>query len=264
MTFQFIPKEFRRKFKAKSEVERLNWLVRVLEIYFERPISPALLTAENMEVFTVVTSWVRRAATYTRAVGILIRDDAAEAVIPIERALVEIWAEFLYLMEQGDPHDNANRVQITAILELRDYLLRKGEDLSAPESAGVARQLAQIQRDHPTVLAQIETARKSRKFHWSGLSRTKLGEASMGPRFREMYGLLSWDAHPVMTSVRDYDVDAAAGTILFEPLESGEELAESLAFRVGGCMFYMWDRYATIFGLPSLFMLSNSLLRRDA
>jgi hypothetical protein len=235
-----------------SERDRLAWLVDALGAHFERDWRPAGVTGHNVGVLMAASAWIRLALSYTKTVHLLIEGDVPDAIGPTERALVELWVDFSYLLEHGDAAENAVRVEIASVLELRAEAMTQGHQVNSEAVEGAERQYERLRRQHPALLASIVADRIARRFHWSGMTRTAIGKAVLGPEYKRLYGLLSWEAHAVMTAIRDYHVDVARGQLTFKPFESTHTLAESAAYRVGGIMYRMYNVYTDYFGLAPL------------
>src|SRR5690348_9886912 len=121
-------------------METLDWLVEEIESRLNEPITPSRLTDENMEPFVVATAWLRLAASYTKAVHVLIASDTHDAAGPIERAMEELWGEFKYLLKFGDPVENARRVHINTVLELCEWMDKAGKGADSEAMEGLTRQ----------------------------------------------------------------------------------------------------------------------------
>lgn len=116
---------------------------------------------------------------YTGGVCTLLEQDLVEAAAPIARSLRELWVDFRYLLRQGDRVENALKVEIAATIELADFIAKTpGMEPHEDASAGVERARARLEREYPALYAEVVAQRSGRRrqYHWSGKSRTQLGE----------------------------------------------------------------------------------------
>lgn len=107
-------------------------------------------------------------------------------------------AELAYLFRHGDPRENAARVRAAAAFEYHAFAMERGYDRGSEAFREATELVEKRRREHARLIAEMELARSKGRFHWSGLSRTRLGTLALGPTYRTVYGVLSWDAHPVV------------------------------------------------------------------
>jgi hypothetical protein len=256
-----FPREWRLKLRARTDTERLDWFIRTLVAHLGETVhNPRTLAPEDAEVFVVATAWMRRALSYSRAVSLLIAHDEIEATPPVERALLEVVAELAYLIRHGDPRENAARVRAAAAFEYYAFAVEQGYDRASAAFREAEELVERRRREHPGMIAEMELARSKGRFHWSGLSRTRLGTIALGPTYRTIYGMLSWDAHPVVTALRDFSATETGATFSREWLD--DDAKDQLASRVGGTMVTIWAWYAETFGLETFPAAVRRRLRR--
>lgn len=236
-------------------LRRLAWVVEEIENCTAGPLTPSRVTEANFQAFVVCSAWVRLGLAYARGALAVLADGLPEAAEPLERSLWELWIEMVYLLDHGTPADNAARVQITAAMDLVDFL-RRTKSPSAAAVAGANRQLRRLKADHPTAYSAIAAQRSARpaKWHWSGLSRSALWRKVMGPDGAELYGLMSWEVHGAVTALRDVRADPKTGQLVFAPRDvpPPEIAVEGAAEHTAQRVIEFWNRYADAFGLPTV------------
>jgi hypothetical protein len=204
---------------------------------------------ELVEVFIVTSTWLNRALAEAKGILLLITQDVAEAVDPVQRALWELWTEWRYLLNHGDQAFNAEKVILTAMLEaLRPF----GGQSAAPEPSELARLRANVQEyeaQHPRASVEVRAQRQKRKYHWSGVSRSEMERAVAGSAL--VYRMLSWDAHGIVSPIRDVSFELKDGVARFK---FGRRESESdinwRAWASGGVLFYIYNDFAELWGLP--------------
>lgn len=236
--------------EARTDVgqRRLRWLLSWIDAQVQQA-KPALPQPDDVEVLVIATSWLRLALDYSRGIHELIEADQSAAAMPIYRALIELWAELDYLLLHGDPIENATRVQFTSLLELHHFF-SKPEHANAQSLEVITTYLQEMERLHPRLSAEIRGARRKGRYHWSGLSRSGLIKAVGDDHFRELYSILSWDAHPTIHVLRDVEVDPDKGLIQFASAGQYTRSPGTLAYHCGGALYYLYNQYARAFALP--------------
>jgi hypothetical protein len=229
------------------EIARLDRLLADVKRRWSSSMKPTRLSEADFDVFRVCTSWLRQTASYAEAVRLMAGGDVADAAPPTLRAMLELWAEFLYLLDEGTRSENATKIEITGILEMSAFA-RQHPEVDGEQMEGVARQLTRLRSSYPSLVSICEQQRKQHRFHWSGLSRSVLIERAW--KSRDIYGLMSWDAHPLITSLRDLDVDTSTNTLTFQPKAFLD--ADAICYQAGGYLFFMFNRHAKEFGFEPL------------
>lgn len=251
------PRKISRRFAAtigrrsfRSEQDRLGWLVTLLERRFTESLHPTFSEPDDVEVFVVCTSLVRRALGFTRGIQQLLVRGLPSAAGCIERSLNELWDDFRYLMREGSSLENARKLNINAVFEVMSFFDATIAELKEdPDLAPIVRRLEREKQFCPDEYAKVEEQRLKKKFHWSGQSRTALSRQFAGTK--KIYQYFSWKAHSAMTTIRDVEwVRTARGAkILFKPHEPESSTAEKMSWRTGGVLYNIWNEYATQFGL---------------
>lgn len=235
-----------------SELDRLVWVVAEADARFAADPHLTVASAEELDVLLVAAAWMRLALSYAHGVAALLGDGRPDAAAPVERALLELWADFRYLLRHGSRVENAARIEINAVIEMTDFLARNatkagGEKL--PGSDGAERQRAKLEARYPEIYAAVKAQRRRGRWHWSGLSRSQLLREVDGEDAPEIYGVLSWDAHAVMNLIRDIEVvDAESGLVNFGPSRDPMQWIDRTAFHVSGTLFYFWNEFARLSG----------------
>jgi uncharacterized protein DUF5677 len=155
------------------------------------------VTDANADLFMVTTSMLATAMNNTKAIWILVEAGFGLAAGPIERALYEIRNELIYLLTQGDQHQNATKVFVNGALGVADFLEKSG-------NAGTTEEvIAHHRARHSDIVDEIIAQRTGRpcRYHWSGKSHSAI-ERIVLPGF-PMYRILSWEAHAALNAVRD-------------------------------------------------------------
>ncbi len=220
----------------KSEVHRLDWLIRQVEGHMRnRSIDPP--SPELLDVFVVAGSWLDAGLNQAKAILLLLTQDLSAAVGPLQRALWELWIEWRYFLKHGDRALNAAKVMLNARLEALEFLEARPGKLDPATAKRLRREIGEFELQHPHASARIREQRRTRKYHWSGISRSEMERALAHDS--TIYRVLSWDAHAVMGPIRDVRID-----------KKDESDINRHAWTCGGVLFYMYSDFAQMWGLP--------------
>jgi hypothetical protein len=68
----------------------------------------------------------------------------------------------------------------------------------------------------------------------------------------DVYKMLSWEAHAVLSSIRDVEFinEGSTYTLWFEPQNTPTVDPEFVSWLVAGFLYNMWNGYAEFFSLP--------------
>ena len=232
----------------ESEIDRLDWLIQQIEELVKQDSLPPV-DAELLVLFSVTGAWFNTALTRTRAILMLLKHGLQEAVAPTQRALWELWTEWHYLLKHGDRIRNALKVRLNAMVEAVDSLNNEQHKLPPAMILQMKQDVQEFEAQYPSVSAEIRAQRKKRKFHWSGLSRSEMERTLSGSTF--VYQYLSWDAHGVMNPIRDvsWDFNNEIAHFRFGRRETESEIDQQ-AWMSGGVLFYIYNDFAQLWGLP--------------
>jgi len=233
-----------------SEIQRLDWLIKQIEGRVKGADDPQV-PPEFLVVFTVTGAWLNRALTEAKAILLLTTQGLAEAVGPLQRALWELWIDWRYLLNRGDRPLNAAKATLSAMLEGLDVFEAYLGTCHPTTLARLKQDVEEFEAGHPRASAEVRAQREKRKYHWSGLSRSGMERSLAGSAV--VYKLLSWEAHGVVSPVRDvsFELNDEVAHSRF-----GQEILESdvnrAAWITGGVLFYAYNDFALLWGLPAV------------
>lgn len=240
------------KQEFQTEQERLFWLIQEVEKQTEQ-LNINIQSDDEAELLLVCSTFIRLALAYAKGVHLLIEQQLITAAAPIERSIYEMWVEHRYLLSVGLKTENARKIMINATMELRDFIQKNNDQFSAEQKKDFNKSLISYKTEYPDLYMIIERQRKQRFYHWSGISRSRMEQVVSVPGTANIYQYLSWEAHAVMSPIRDIHLNTnKEGTVKsleFKMLADAEEESERIAWTVGGILFYMWNDYAEQFGL---------------
>jgi hypothetical protein len=242
----------------ESEQHRFAWLVQhITEI--SSSLKGSQKSVEELESLVVVTSFIRLGLSYAKAIVTLLQEEQAEATPPLHRSLYELWVELSFLLRSDNPEQNAARFSINTILELEDFIEQRRSDFSDDAIAGIQRTISSYEASHPEIMDAIREQRRRRRFHWSGMSRSRM-EREVAGNDTSLYKVMSWEAHVVLSPMRDLEIvmeEGNSATLKFEPRNTPMVDAEFIAYSAGGILFFMWNEYAKHFELPQIQLRNN-------
>lgn len=232
----------------ESEIHRLDWLIGEVEEHLtNRDVPPQ--AEQSPDVFMVTSLWLNSAVTQAKAILLLITQGLPEAVGPLQRALWERWTEWRYLLRHGDRALNAAKVNLNAMLEALDTVGAQPGKLEPSMLAQMERTVQEFEAQHPRASTEIRAQRKKHMFHWSGMSRSKMEQTLGGDAF--VYQYLSWDAHGAMGSIRDISIELNEEVAKFRfGRQEDESDLNRHAWMSGGVLFYIYNDFAELWGLP--------------
>ncbi|MBA3655725.1 MAG: hypothetical protein H0W69_00055 [Gemmatimonadaceae bacterium] len=210
------------------------------------------------------------AATHSLLTVIIVQGEAIlhladakrpEAASSNLRTLFEAWCDLMVILN-GDKNADGRRYRIFGLLELRDFM----GGIKADKSGAIEEQLAAYQLSCPDVVVEIEKARagKRKPNLWSGMGRAQMlrvlaqsfppSPKNPDPKalFLQLYKMLSWDTHSVVTGVLDVLIseDEAGETRLQfgtrQPRDETIEFNCSIAYRLLGSA---WKKYEEVLRL---------------
>jgi hypothetical protein len=233
------------------DLARLFWLVEEIEDSLLGTHAFCPSSADQLETFTTCVSLVRLAVAHLTAMGVLLETDLTPQVTgPLRRTIYEIWLDFSHLLAGGDRDKNAAKLQINSLLELT-WCMDKAGDAFADDMRECVKGSLDYHRDRRAdAHSEVVEQRKGRKYHWSGLSRTKL-ESLHGAE--NVYTILSWDAHATTAGVRGSQIVEEGGSysITFDD-DDDDASTRKDAWSASGFVYYMYARFAEEFGFPSI------------
>ena len=233
----------------ESEQYRFAWLVQhITEI--SSSLKGSQKSVEELESLVVVTSFIRLGLSYAKAIDTLLQEDQAEATPPLHRSLYELWVELRFLLRSGNPEQNAAKFSINTILELEDFIEQRKSDFDDDSIAGIQRTISSYEASHPEIMDAIREQRRRRRFHWSGMSRSRM-EREVAGHDTPLYKVMSWESHVVLSPIRDLEIvmkEGNSATLKFEPRNTPMVDAEFIAYSAGEILFFMWNEYAKHFG----------------
>lgn len=242
----------------ESDQHRFAWLVKhITEISSSLKCSQKYV--EKPESLVVVTSFMRVGLSYAKGIVALLQEEQAEATPPLHRSLYEVWVELKFLLRSGDPEENAARFSINTVLEMEDFIEQRKSDVSDSAIAGLQRTISSYEASHPEIMDAIREQRRRRRFHWSGMSRSRM-EREVAGHDTSLYKVMSWEAHVVLSPMRDLEIVTEEGnsaTLKFKPRNTPMVDPEFIAYSAGGILFFMWNEYAKHFELPLVQLKSD-------
>ncbi len=164
-----------------------------------------------------------------------------------ERAAWEMGQELEYLLRCDKPAEGAIKAKVNATLELLEYVEEGDEGTGLKAANELA--LAAYEARYPLLVAEVRKQRLDRRFHWSGERSRSAVVASPGSKKR-LYGMLSWEAHPVMCVIRDVEAVPREGkTVLkFVEADNPKRGMERAAWATGEYLHRAWNDFAAAFG----------------
>lgn len=236
----------------KTEIERFEWLLGTLLLRTKNIEVVSLPDPNNIEVMLVATGLVERALSYSSAIRTLINNDQTAETQPLQRAIYELWVEHKYLLTVGEPSINAIKAQINATFEALEFAEARKESFSSDVLDRIRRNITFWSEEYANILKEVRTQRQKRRFHWSGVSRSQMERKVMPAP--DVYQMLSWEAHAVLSSIRDVEFikKDSTYTLWFEPQNTPTIDSEMVSWFIGGILYYMWNSHAEFFGLPTI------------
>ena len=237
----------------ESEQHRFDWLVEHLT-ELSSGLKASQKSVDNLEALVVATSFVRLGLSYAKGINTLLRLEQAEATPPLHRALYELWVELSFLLRAGEVEENAAKFSINATLELEDFIEERKRYFTEEAIVGIRRTIASHEMSHPEVVALIREQRQRRRYHWSGMSRSRM-ERQVAGYDTQIYKVMSWEAHVVLSPIRDLEIlvkDESSATLSFRPQDTPMVNPEFVAHLAGGTLFFMWNEYAKHFDFPQV------------
>lgn len=232
-----------KKLQNGCEIERLKWFIDKIP----RQVKLNQKEKQKTQIFPITASSLfRLAGDIGLSIILLLENNHIETSVMLERNLYELWCEFRYLNNNSEK--GSVKAHINSAYEYIDFFkLSKGfkESDKYKDLMHLVEYLGKI---YPTEKREVEQQRKNYKFHWSGISKTKMIKSVAADGNISIYRLLSWETHAVMTSLRDL-TEQTEETTSFKDNLSKIMSAQDIAFRTTGCLYYFWYEYAETFGL---------------
>lgn len=232
-----------KKLKQKSELERLQWLIRTVRKYTRPHIEVSGST--DALLFFAATSLVRISFRTAQGSISLLEAKNTEAAAMLERNIYEFWCELRYLF---DHKNKASQIYLNSIQEFIDTH-KESQSLNKSKEVKFMKSFYEVlKKKFPFQFNEVKNQRKKYKFHWSGLSRTKLVKNVAADGNKLIYQVLSWETHAVMNAIRDiYGMDTKKGNINFGEYINPVMNKEEIAYRTAGYCLYIWNEYAENF-----------------
>jgi len=238
-----------------SETQRLDWLIQHIEEQVRGCDGPQV-APDLIEVFVVTSAWLNAALTQAKAILLLITKGLPEAVGPAQRALYELWIDWRFLLRHGDRAFNAAKVRMNAMLEALDSFEKRPDTLEPSELAESKLRLQEFEARYPHASVEVRAQRGKRKYHWSGMSRSEMERTLGGSVF--VYQFLSWHAHGVMGTIRDLSFEVNDGVAHFRfGRQESESGVNRCAWMNGGVLYYIYNDFAHLWGLPPVVLPSK-------
>lgn len=235
----------------ESEQHRFDWLVQHLT-EISSSLKSSQKSVEKLEAFVVATSFMKLGLSYAKDINTLLQSEQAEATPPLHRSLYELWVELSFLLRSGDAGENSARFSINTILEMEDFIEQRKSYFTEEAITGIQRTITSYQISHPEIMASIREQRGRRRYHWSGISRSRI-ESEVAGRDTSIYKVMSWEAHVVLSPMRDIKVvmhNENSATLRFESRDTPLIDSEFVSYSAGGILFFMWNEYVKYFDLP--------------
>jgi hypothetical protein len=232
-----LPEEPRRKFNDWVEV--LSWVTRRLQSPSRRSLDASHLSSADQEVLETALILMRAGLAYGKGIQLVCRSKAAEAAYPILRSLLEIWAEFRYLMQPGGRHERVKQMRVAAGLAMMD-LEGKGKGI-------IKEGVDHLEKIYPEAFAAVSTTRrkKGKTGHWSGGGRKDLIARMCGDFYGRLYQFLSWDVHPIVQVALDSAATSGRLHVGHRTDQSG--VRERVCRTTVHIMYDMWNTFAREF-----------------
>jgi len=238
--------------KFETDLERFEWLLIELRRLSGGKLEVNPQSAEEVELYIAAFGLFRIALDYASGIHKLITSDGVVATGPIQRALHETWIELKYMLEVGDPVRNALKLKISTLFELNDFANENSAKMKQSSVSMMQAQLDDYEKRHPLEYEQVALQRSQRKYHWSGISISRMEKTVFQ---HPTYKYLSWEAHATLASVRDVKLTKTGDTYLLQ--HSAAEYwpfnnPDHVAYSVSGTLFYIWCLLAQRFNLPTI------------
>jgi hypothetical protein len=236
----------------EREAQRLDWLIHEVEgLVMQAEV--CCHDAGCAEVFQVTGSWLQTCLTRAKGIGVLVRKKLYAAVGPLHRSLWELWIDWRYLLRVGDRQLNCSKVLLTARLEAIEVADAHRDCFDPSYLAKLHDEIHEFELQHPVAAAEVKGQRRKRHYHWSGKSLSSM-ERALAPE-GQVYGILSWEAHGVVSPLRDVSVLLKDEDTIVR-FGQGENAIrpEFVLWSSGGVLHYIYNDFAEMWGLPAIML----------
>ena len=241
-----LPKGLRSGKKFKDDRHILGWLIERLQdpgrkdLYFNR------LSAHQDALLETATGIFRSELSYAKGIYVLSGREDADSAIPIVRSLLELWADFKYLLKPEEP-DRVSRVRIWGALVIL-HRLKPGQ----PPNPDVQSAVHSMRRSEPALFASVEKQyEKNPMGHYSGKGRKRLITEVCGDDSGHLYEFLSWEVHPITQGLIDVTTHRAEGGARvrrFVYRQEREKLARFVCAPAINVLSDSWSVFVKTFG----------------
>lgn len=233
-----------------SEKDRLAWLIDNVEARTSEATLSAL-QAEELELFEVTASWLTRCFALAKGLAVLVQQELYAPACVLHRTIWELWIDWRYLLSTSGRRLNAAKVLLNAQITALELIDAHPEAFNDGSREALHRTLGEFEARHPRASALVRDQRRRRRFHWSGLSYSKMERGLSGSS--GIYGPLSWEAHGTVTAMRDVRLEVGDNVALFQFGQSSEAYRpDFLLCSAGGVLFYIYNDFADMWGLPAV------------
>lgn len=201
------------------------------------------MTENLVPLLEVSGSFVRGCRNAARGVLVLAEAKEYGGIVAAERTAWEMWNELDYLLGTDKPQDEAVKVQVNGVLDVLELV----SDMDYAPASMVDNHkeaLARFERDYPALVEDVRGQRKKGRYHWSGLSRTKVVAPTESSK--AVYKMLSWESHPDIAAIRDVsgEIKGNDGVLKFYESEDVDALVERAASSASECLLRAWNLFA--------------------
>lgn len=233
-----------------SETDRLTWLIDMVKACTSDTTLSAP-KAEDLELFKVTASWLTRCFDLAKGLATLVQQELYAPACVLHRTVWELWIDWRYLLRTSGRRVNAAKVLLCAQIEALELIDAHPEAFDEAYRGALRSNLGEFEARHPKASAVVRRQRRRGRFHWSGLSYSKM-ERGLGGNFG-IYGPLSWEAHGTVTAMRDVRLEVGDNVALFQFGQSAEVYRPNfLLYSAGGVLFYIYNDLADMWGLPAI------------
>lgn len=233
-----------------SEDARLSWLIGRVEAS-AASAGPGRCEAEDLAVFQVTGSWLARCLDLVKGLVVLVQEEHYAPACVVRRAIWELWIDWRYLLRFGDRRLNAAKALLCAQVETLEFVGSHRDAFDGAHLEKLRQNLSEFESRNAQASAAVREQRRKRRFHWSGLSYSKMETAlGGGPG---IYKPLSWEVHGIVAAMRDVQLDMSDNTVLFQFGQTDSAYPpDRLLYSAGGVLFYVYNEFADMWGLPAV------------
>ncbi len=238
-----LPRHPRNSDAFEDERHLLGWMVARLSSPCRSDLQFENLSAELELILSTVAPLFRTQISYGRAVYRLTAHGLAEAAFPVTRAMLELWAETVYILEDSATAERAMANRIWTVLTLR-----------SPPGVPVAELEESVQtlkREVPELFHLLEARfAKHRTRHHSGMGWGALIAHSCGEDAARLYSFLSWTTHAITAGIANvtYEEKLNVARRTFEQARPEELAVQDVCTFAARALYGTWAAFYATYG----------------